>query len=92
MKWFTSREVKEMFIPRTVIWKNHEKIESEDLENNFWIAYRKNNCNEKLKSKIDSFDVNRKKVKHDYLKKYSNLVGVLEDDNSRVEINTNIFQ
>ena len=92
LNWFASKEVKELFIPRAVIWKKREKIENKDLENNFWIAYRKNNSNEKLKSKILSFEKNKKQFKHEYLKKYLKLVSILEDNNSRVEIDTDIFQ
>lgn len=78
MKWFISDHVKEMFIPRAIAWKKLETINEVDLMSNFWIAYTKDNPNEKWKAKMKVLDEKFPAREQSFQDKYENLVNILQ--------------
>ena len=80
MKWFSSEQVKDWFLPRAIAWKRIEEIKEDDLFTDLWIAYTKNNNNERWKTRIKALDEKFPSEKQSYLSRYEEIVNLLQLD------------
>ena len=78
MKWFSTEQVRKMFLPRAIAWKAVQKIREEDLVDNLWIAYQQNSDNEKWKTKIKEVDNKFQLTGKSFLQRYEELVNILQ--------------